>query len=142
MGEAGSDFAAMAPWIDPDIPLHLFRHKEDVIAVPQGFEGIIPLLQDRLYLRQAGVTAGKLVNNTLIPEHALALSTICNNSIPKIPLNHEQALQYLRKAEFFTGSEHRGWALIEYEGHNLGWAKFLANRLNNYYPKEWRILKS
>lgn len=137
-----AELQAMAPWIDPDIPLHLFRHKEDVIAVPQGFEGIIPLLQDRLYLRQAGVTAGKLVNNTLIPEHALALSSICNNSIPKISLNHEQALQYLRKAEFFTGSEHRGWALIEYEGHNLGWAKFLANRLNNYYPKEWRILKS
>jgi 16S rRNA C967 or C1407 C5-methylase (RsmB/RsmF family)/NOL1/NOP2/fmu family ribosome biogenesis protein len=133
---------AAASWIDPAASLHLFRHKEDVIAVPQGFEGIIPLLQERLYLRQAGITAGKLVNNALIPDHALALSTICNNSIPKIPLNHEQALQYLRKAGFFPGMEHKGWALMQYEGHNLGWAKFLDNRLNNYYPKEWRILKS
>lgn len=139
---AKSELQAMAAWIDTGTPFHLFRHKDDVIAVPPGFETIIPLLQDRLYLRQAGVTAGKLVNNALIPEHALALSTICNNSVPKISLNHEQALQYLRKAEFFTGTEHRGWALMQYEGHNLGWAKLLANRLNNYYPKEWRILKS
>ncbi|WP_163545095.1 methyltransferase RsmF C-terminal domain-like protein [Klebsiella pneumoniae] len=23
----------------------------------------------------------------------------------------------------------------------LGWAKLLSNRLNNYYPSEWRIRK-
>lgn len=139
---AKAELQAVAPWIDADASLHLFRHKDDVIALPKGFEDIIPLLQDRLYLRQAGITAGKLVNNELIPDHALALSAICNNSVPKIPLNHEQALQYLRKAGLLPGTEHRGWALMQYEAHNLGWAKFMANRVNNYYPKEWRILKS
>lgn len=137
-----AELQAMAAWIDPAVPLHLFRHKEDVMAVPEGFEGIVPLLQDRLYLRQAGITGGKLVNNGLIPDHALALSKVYNNSLPKIALHLEQALQYLRKAEFFPGTDHRGWALMQYEGHNLGWAKFLPNRLNNYYPKEWRILKT
>ena len=37
---------------------------------------------------------------------------------------------------------HRGWAIVQYEGMNLGWIKLLGNRTNNYYPREWRILKS
>jgi NOL1/NOP2/fmu family ribosome biogenesis protein len=35
----------------------------------------------------------------------------------------------------------KGWNLIRHCGLNLGWAKVLPNRLNNYYPGEWRILK-
>lgn len=132
---------AVSGWIDPGAPLHLFRHKEDVIAVPQSFEPYIPLLQEQLYLRQAGITLGKLVNNALIPDHALALSTIYNNSLPTISLEAGQALQYLRRADVALDTMLKGWALMQYEGHNLGWAKLLPNRLNNYYPKEWRILK-
>lgn len=135
------ELQAVSPWINSEIPLHLFRHKEDVIAVPPSLEPLIPVLQERLYLRQAGITLGKLVNNALIPEHALALSTIYNNSLPGIPLSMEEALQYLRRADFMPETSLKGWALMQYEGHNLGWAKLLPNRLNNYYPKEWRILK-
>lgn len=137
-----TDQQAVAEWIEPGIPLHLFRHKDDVIAVPQGFEQLIPLLQERLYLRQAGITIGKMARNELIPDHALAMSNIINKTITRIKLNVADALQYLRKAEVIPLETHRGWALIEYEGHNLGWVKLLHNRLNNYYPKEWRILKS
>ncbi|HYF30825.1 MAG TPA: RNA methyltransferase [Chitinophagaceae bacterium] len=129
-------------WIDPAVPLHLFRHKEDVIAVPTGFEQIIPILQERLYLRQSGITVGKLGRTALIPDHSLALSGIFNNAITTISLNHGEALQYLRKAEVFAVSAHKGWALVQYEGHNLGWIKLLGNRVNNYYPREWRILKN
>jgi NOL1/NOP2/fmu family ribosome biogenesis protein len=31
---------------------------------------------------------------------------------------------------------------MEYEGLALGWAKLLPNRINNYYPKEIRIMAS
>jgi NOL1/NOP2/fmu family ribosome biogenesis protein len=30
---------------------------------------------------------------------------------------------------------------VQYENRNLGWIKVLPQRSNNYYPKEWRILK-
>jgi NOL1/NOP2/fmu family ribosome biogenesis protein len=33
----------------------------------------------------------------------------------------------------------KGWSLMTFEGHPLGWAKLLPNRINNYYPKEIRI---
>jgi NOL1/NOP2/fmu family ribosome biogenesis protein len=36
----------------------------------------------------------------------------------------------------------KGWSLMNYEGQALGWAKLLANRINNYYPKEIRIFSS
>jgi 16S rRNA C967 or C1407 C5-methylase (RsmB/RsmF family)/NOL1/NOP2/fmu family ribosome biogenesis protein len=129
-------------WIDPAVPLHLFRHKEDIIAVPPSFENLVPYLQEHLYLRQIGTNLGKVVRKELLPDHALAMSIIFNNAITTISLNLEEALQYLRKAEVFPVASHKGWALVQYEGHNLGWVKMLANRLNNYYPKEWRILKS
>jgi NOL1/NOP2/fmu family ribosome biogenesis protein len=33
-----------------------------------------------------------------------------------------------------------GWAVVTYRSLPLGWIKLLQNRVNNYYPKEWRIL--
>lgn len=132
---------AVSGWIDASAQIYLFRHKEDVIAVPRSFEPYIPVLQHTLYLRQAGITLGKLVNDALIPAHALALSTIYDNSLPAISLDNKEALQYLRRTDVSLATALKGWALMQYKGHNLGWAKLLPNRLNNYYPKEWRILK-
>jgi NOL1/NOP2/fmu family ribosome biogenesis protein len=54
----------------------------------------------------------------------------------------EDALHYLRREDLRLGEPLKGWALMRYRGMNLGWAKILPNRVNNYYPKEMRILKS
>jgi len=35
----------------------------------------------------------------------------------------------------------KGWSLVTYLGHPLGWVNILPNRINNYYPKELRNLK-
>jgi NOL1/NOP2/fmu family ribosome biogenesis protein len=29
--------------------------------------------------------------------------------------------------------------MVTYEGLPLGWIKNIGNRINNYYPKDWRI---
>ncbi|HEX3935140.1 MAG TPA: hypothetical protein VHW43_10715 [Puia sp.] len=49
-------------------------------------------------------------------------------------------MQYLRR-DNITGLDidDKGWSLMNFEGHALGWAKLLPNRINNYYPKEIRI---
>ena len=82
-----------------------------------------------------------LRSREFIPEHDLALSAVINRQLPAISLSLDQAIQYLRKEEVNTDTAHRGWALAQYQGQNLGWVKVLPNRTNNYYPKEWRILK-
>jgi NOL1/NOP2/fmu family ribosome biogenesis protein len=77
----------------------------------------------------------------LIPEHDLALSTLISRQLPAIELSREEAIEYLRKEEIRAEQAERGWSLVRYQGQNLGWVKVLPNRVNNYYPKEWRIRK-
>jgi NOL1/NOP2/fmu family ribosome biogenesis protein len=127
-------------WVRP-VPLFYFKHQEYSYGLPLSLAEDLALLQSSCYLKRAGVLLGKPGAKEFIPEHALALSVLINPDLPAIPLSREQAIQYLRKEEVHTGSAHRGWALVQYGGQNLGWIKVLPNRSNNYYPKEWRILK-
>ncbi len=69
------------------------------------------------------------------------MSTMIAPELPAVTLDGPQALQYLRKEELHIDTTLRGWALVRYAGHNLGWVKILPSRWNNYYPKDWRILK-
>ncbi len=134
--------ALVRPWLNDAAGLILFRQKEDIIALPSYFQADIPVLQSALYIKKAGITAGKTTPRELIPDHPLAISTIVSPQVVSVPLNKEQSIQYLRREELRVDTNYRGWALVKYEGHPLGWVKILANRVNNYYPKEWRILKS
>ena len=128
-------------WIQTDYPLSFFRHQEHCFGLPQQLAEDLVVLQSSCYLKNAGVLMGKPAAREFIPEHDLALSSLISRQLPAISLSREQAIQYLRKEEVFTDAAHRGWALVQYEGRNMGWIKILANRTNNYYPKEWRILK-
>ena len=128
-------------WVQPDQPLLLFRHQEYSYALPEHRGEDLGVLQSACYLKKAGVLIGKPAGKDFIPEHDLALSTLINQQLPVAPLSRQQALQYLRKEEIQIETTHRGWTLVQFEGHNLGWVKILPNRTNNYYPKEWRILK-
>ena len=128
-------------WVRSDIPLYFFRHQEQVHALPAMLAADLPILQSACYLKKAGITLGTLTAREFIPEHDLAMSTIIAAELPSVPLDRQQALQYLRKEELHVESAIRGWALVHYEDHNLGWVKILPNRWNNYYPKEWRIHK-
>ena len=83
---------------------------------------------------------GVIIRNELIPAHDLAQSTIISADIPAIDVDLATALQYLRKQEMKLQTNIKGWALIRFKKIPLGWIKALPNRINNYYPKEWRIL--
>lgn len=128
-------------WIRQDQSISFFQHNDHVYSLPEHLTGELPYLQSCCYLKRAGVMTGKFAAKEFIPEHELALSTIIAGGLPAVELTKEQAIQYLRKEEIIVDAEQRGWALAQYQGHNLGWMKILANRVNNYYPKEWRILK-
>jgi len=84
---------------------------------------------------------GKFAGNDFIPDHELALSVWASESIPSISLNRAQALNYLKRIDFtLDNTSLNGWALVCYESLALGWVKVLPKRLNNYFPKEWRIV--
>ena len=122
------------------IETHFFiKQKEDIIAMPLHLEYELASIQFALYIKKAGVKIGSIIRNELIPDHELALSTLINPSLPSIEVNQEIALQYLRRQDFKLDTPLKGWVLLTHQQLPLGWVKVLANRINNYYPKDWRI---
>lgn len=81
------------------------------------------------------------MRDKLIPDHALAMSNIVAGSIDKTELDLERSIQYLQRKELKTVTKNKGWQLVTYLQHPVGWINALPNRINNYYPKELRILK-
>ncbi|OOQ60583.1 hypothetical protein BC343_25125 [Mucilaginibacter pedocola] len=120
---------------------YLFKVAEDWLAINREHKESLNALHRHLYIKKSGVRIGKLAGRDLIPDHELAQSLIINkDEFLTTPLNKDQAIQYLRRDNIDITIADKGWSLMEYEGLALGWAKLLPNRINNYYPKEIRIL--
>jgi NOL1/NOP2/sun family putative RNA methylase len=114
---------------------------DDWLAINRVHKESLDTLQRHLYLKKSGVRIGKLMGNDLIPDHELALSLILNkDTVSQTELTYDQAIQYLRRENINIDITAKGWSLMNFEGQPLGWAKLLPNRINNYYPKELRIL--
>jgi 16S rRNA C967 or C1407 C5-methylase (RsmB/RsmF family)/NOL1/NOP2/fmu family ribosome biogenesis protein len=96
-------------------------------------------LSQHLSLKYFGVELGKKQKTSWIPNHEWALSLLPKNDFPKQELTESEALEFLRKNDFEIKDLPIGWVLMTYQNLPLGWIKNLGNRINNYYPKEWRI---
>jgi NOL1/NOP2/fmu family ribosome biogenesis protein len=121
--------------------LAFLRHEEIIYAVPEKLLADISFLSSKLRVVNCGTRIGEIIKDKLIPDHGLALSSIISEKIQKLELDQEQAIQYLKKKEIRLETDKRGWTLVTHQGHPLGWINILPNRINNYYPKELRILK-
>lgn len=128
------------PYIKQSGNYAFMKWQNDILAFPTSQQQAILILQQALYLKKAGVLLGTIIRNEFIPNHQWALSVLSTSAIPAVYVEITDALQYLRRNDIKTGTEIKGWAKINYEGFTLGLAKILPGRMNNYYPKEWRIL--
>jgi NOL1/NOP2/sun family putative RNA methylase len=126
-------------YLQQSIALDFIKQNDEIIVLPSSVYSELPILQT-LYIKKAGVKLGVVIKNDLIPHHEFALSRLMNNTIPLVSVHLENALQYLRKQEMKIETTFTGWALLQYENLALGWVKVLPNRINNYYPANWRIL--
>ena len=117
-----------------------FKHNENIIYFLSTFYIDLQILSSYLYIKMAGTEIGLIKGKDLIPSHNLALSNLKIKNFSTIELNIEDVLQYLSKKVVTINAECRGWALILYKDCNIGWVKVLENRINNYYPTNWRIL--
>ena len=77
----------------------------------------------------------------LIPEHALALSNALNISKFNVcDISLDEAVTYLRRESIILDTDtEKGFVLLTYKNHPIGWVKNIGNRTNNLYPQEWRI---
>lgn len=118
----------------------LVQFQDIILVIPERWKSLIEILSERLHVIHAGVSAGTIKHDKVIPEHALAISSILDaNIFQRVEVSEADALKFLRKeAVFFEGFE-KGYTLVCYQDVPLGWINMLDNRANNLYPAEWRI---
>jgi 16S rRNA C967 or C1407 C5-methylase (RsmB/RsmF family)/NOL1/NOP2/fmu family ribosome biogenesis protein len=117
------------------------RHENTVYAWLEEQKNNFSFLLNQLRIIYSGTIIGELMRDKLVPDHALAMSKLVPDTIGRTDLDYKNAIQYLQKKDITIDMTPRGWQLVAYEGQPLGWANVLSNRVNNYYPKELRILK-
>jgi NOL1/NOP2/fmu family ribosome biogenesis protein len=96
-----------------------------------------------LKIVKAGTKVFVVKKSDYLPSHELALSQqLRKETFPAEELNLRKALSYLRRDNFKLLDASIGWNIVTYKGINLGFVNNIGNRVNNYFPVEWRIRMS
>lgn len=137
-----SMFKSQRSWINGDFSFDM--EKEFVRAVPSRWNGLYNDVKRKLHVIHAGVGMGTIKGKDIVPDVSLALSiALSEEAFPIVELGYNDAIRYLRKeAMVLAPSVPKGFVVVAYEGHPLGFVKNLGNRANNLYPQEWRIRSS
>ncbi|PRY15658.1 16S rRNA C967 or C1407 C5-methylase (RsmB/RsmF family) [Pontibacter ummariensis] len=132
--------ALVQDWLlEPD-RFEWVQHGDVISALPAHLFEAADEVYQQLYVVYAGIEVAEVKGKKLKPLQGLALSQhLHREAFAKEELSLEQALRYLRKEDISVGGQGSNWLLLTYQDLALGWAKQVGNRLNNYYPKEWRI---
>lgn len=127
-------------WITPSNEYKLIATEQDELyAVQRSTAEDILRIRNNVKTLRSGIRLAIAKGNKWIPQQELALSTALNKAaFPCIDLDLETALRYLRR-EAITIEAPRGFVIVQYKGHPLGFVNNLGNRSNNLYPPEWRI---
>ncbi|MDE6352842.1 MAG: rRNA cytosine-C5-methyltransferase [Muribaculaceae bacterium] len=135
----------ISKWVKPEFNL-AFSLSDDsttIEAISQDGEMLLKRL------KKSGVksinrllTIASTKGKDLIPDHALAMSKVlAPDAFPCQEVDRNHALDYLRREAITVDpSQPRGYILLTFESHPLGFVKNLGNRTNNLYPQNWRIL--
>ena len=135
-----NDKAVLQKWVHLE-DQEVYVERDQLIVIPQILSDTYALIKSQLNVYYAGVTLGQVMRDKLVPSHALALSFLLSENIPSLELSYEQAVKYLQRGALNLQPQQTGWQVVTYQMHPLGWINALPNRVNNYYPKEMRILK-
>jgi 16S rRNA C967 or C1407 C5-methylase (RsmB/RsmF family)/NOL1/NOP2/fmu family ribosome biogenesis protein len=125
-------------WINEE-SLEYISVGETIHALPAVLMNDFETLKNNLYLKKAGIRVGKPGENEWIPDHELALANFLKYESASIDITKPDALRFLRGEPFDSGNKEKGWRIVSYLGQPMGWIKLLEKRMNNYYPKSWRI---
>lgn len=134
------EMAIVEQWMNTE-GIHCIKNEHTVYAWPENLVNDFNFLLNQLRVLYSGTIIGAIFRDKLVPDHALAMSPLKKETIGMIDLTKEQAISYLKRKDLQITTNHKGWQLVSFEGHSLGWVNILSNRINNYYPKELRILK-
>jgi 16S rRNA C967 or C1407 C5-methylase (RsmB/RsmF family)/NOL1/NOP2/fmu family ribosome biogenesis protein len=120
----------------------LLKWNEEIFSVPCNQDDYLFLFHN-LKIVKAGTSIFTIKNGRYLPSHELALSQhIMNSAFHRNETDLGTALAYLRRDNFKLQDIPKGWNIVTYQGVNMGFINNLGNRINNYFPVEWRIRMS
>jgi 16S rRNA C967 or C1407 C5-methylase (RsmB/RsmF family)/NOL1/NOP2/fmu family ribosome biogenesis protein len=90
-------------------------------------------------IRQRIPAIGIYKKDIFLPEHFSAMHVKLFANSPRIELDINQALCYLRHEPLDVKIETKGWILLTYQAINIGWIKYDGRRIINKYPMNWRL---
>ncbi len=118
---------------------NIIKTGNDITMVPAEINDF-QFIHKHLKIINAGTKLYTLKNRDYIPSHELALSNEIKKEVfPAIELEYSQAIDFLQRGNIKIRPEEEGWFILSYNGVNLGFAKNIGSRVNNYYPVNWRI---
>jgi len=110
-----------------------------LIHIPESIAREVAVL-DKLRPVLAGVAKGELKGRDLVPSADWALSlAFPEGSYPSADLDRETALRFLHRDSIFLKDAPKGFVLVRFEGHPLGFVKNLGIRCNNLHPQGRKI---
>ena len=117
-----------------------YRQEQILGIFPVRHEEFIQYLNKYLHILYQGCELAETIHgkSKLLPAAAL-WQGLDRSACSSFETDRNTALTFLKKEEIPAPEKHKEWLLITYRNQGLGWCKHLGNRLNNYYPKEWRI---
>ncbi|MGL5913740.1 MAG: methyltransferase RsmF C-terminal domain-like protein [Bacteroidales bacterium] len=116
------------------------QENSHIAAIPQQHIEAYYLFCKHLHILQAGVRVAELKGKDILPHHNLAIScTLNSDGFMCIDLSLPQALAFLRRESIKLDCSKKGFYLLRYQLHPIGFIKHIGTRHNNLYPNEWRI---
>jgi 16S rRNA C967 or C1407 C5-methylase (RsmB/RsmF family)/NOL1/NOP2/fmu family ribosome biogenesis protein len=112
-----------------------------VYALPKRLRDFYNHLQ--VDIKYSTWLVGQVYPKEFVPSHELLMKQKWMNksNVNTMEVEKSDALKFL-KGETIILTGDKGLCAISFEGQLLGWAKNLGNRINNYYPKHYRIRMS
>jgi 16S rRNA C967 or C1407 C5-methylase (RsmB/RsmF family)/NOL1/NOP2/fmu family ribosome biogenesis protein len=117
----------------------IFKWGDELFAVPCEMNDYLHLYRN-LKIVKAGTKVFVVKNNNYLPSHELVLSPELKREIfPTNEINLSEALSFMRRDNFMLHDAAKGWNIVTYKYINIGFVNNIGNRVNNYFPVEWRI---
>jgi 16S rRNA C967 or C1407 C5-methylase (RsmB/RsmF family)/NOL1/NOP2/fmu family ribosome biogenesis protein len=117
----------------------LFKWGDELFAAPCDLEEYL-FLYSNLKVLKTGTKICTIKNKSFLPSHELAPSEgLKTEAFPANEINLSESLAFMRRDNFRLTNAEKGWNIVTYNGVNLGFVNNLGNRVNNYFPAEWRI---
>lgn len=115
--------------------------ENEVVASPVSLALHVAAVSAALKVKKYPLQLGQFKGSDFIPHPHSAYLSALSATLERVELSKEDTLKFLRKQDLRLPDAPKGFVLLTYQGFGLGWAKNLGNRINSYYPAEWRILK-